>query len=145
MRDIHESTDNDYFENLEQNQQSRTNNTPRTRRQELEKINRLTKYEDLPITSTIALPDSTIAKWTENHEDMLERAEHNFDKELAAHADVSPRIEKLYREALEDQKNLKEQLSAARISLRTQAKGLESTFNKARAAKLGDDIEKQAK
>jgi len=52
---------------------------------------------------------------------MLERAEYNFDKELAAH-DESPRIEKLYREALEDQENLKEQLSAARISLRTQAK-----------------------
>jgi len=53
---------------------------------------------------------------------MLERAEHNFDKELAQHADENPRIEKLYQEALEDQENLKEQLSAARISLRTQAK-----------------------
>jgi len=76
---------------------------------------------------------------------MLERAEHNFDKELAQHAE-NPRIEKLYREAMEDKENLKEQLSAARISLRTQAKGLESsTFNEARAAKLEKDIEKQEK
>jgi len=48
---------------------------------------------------------------------------------------------------LEDQENLKEQLSAARISLRTQAKGLHSrdTFNEAKAAKLENDIEKQEK
>jgi len=145
MGDVYESTDNDYFENLEQNQSKAariTNREPEDK--SLKKINRLTKYEDLPITSTIALPDSSIAKWTETHEDTLNRAEHNFDRELAAHAEESPRIEKLYREAMEDKENLKEQLSAARISLRTQAKWLESsTFNEAKAAKLEKDIEKQ--
>jgi len=52
---------------------------------------------------------------------MLERAEHNFDNELTAHADESPRIEKLYQEVMQNQSNLK-QLAAARISLRIQAR-----------------------
>jgi len=84
MRGVHESTNNYYFKNLEQNKSKADQITNRESEYiSLKKINRLTKYEDLPISSTIALPDSSIAKWTETHEDMLKRAQHNFDKELA--------------------------------------------------------------
>jgi len=50
MRDVQESSENDYFENMEQNQSKAdqiTNREPEDK--SLRKINRLTKYEDLPV------------------------------------------------------------------------------------------------
>ena len=139
-------TDSDkYFENTEKSSsrdEQLEKRQPNTKY--LQKINRLTSFQDLPIESTATLQASDTAKWLEQHEDELDRAENNFDKEIAEHSVENPRIEKLYHETIEDRDRLKEELSAARVSLRTQAEGLKhNTFNKAKIVQLGEQAEKR--
>jgi len=142
MREVHDSNANDYFHNLDTNESAAEQLSKREPTEgDLKKLRR--QDFDGSISNTETLTSNDIDKWVDKNGEIFDRAEHKFDHELAAHSE-DPRAEKLYQETLQDRDRLKEELSAARVSLRTQARGLEeNTATEAKLKRVEAQLEKQ--
>jgi len=105
MREVHDSNENDYFHNFESNESAAEQLSKREPTEgDLKRLRR--QDFDGPISNTETLTSNDIDKWVDKNDEIFDRVEHNFDHELAAHAE-DHRAEKLYRETLQDRDRLK--------------------------------------